>query len=208
MKLVKTDDASYTYYNEEFGEHYHTKSGAFEEAFEKHVNALGIKNGMKILDFCFGLGYNSVAAVKGHKNLEITGIEIDIEILKLMKTIEVPENIKKEFDMFRNIADKKEIIDWDGNKIKLILGDAGQTIKQLPDNYFDRVFFDPFSPKKHPSMWTEDLFREVYRVMKKGGKLSTYSYARVVRENMKKAGFAVKDGPIIGRRSPGTIGIK
>ena len=60
MKLVKTDDGSYTYYNEEFEEHYHTKSGAIEEAFEKHVNAVGVSDGMKILDFCFDRFYCNV----------------------------------------------------------------------------------------------------------------------------------------------------
>ena len=205
MKLVKTDDGSFTYYSDEFEEHYHTKSGAMEEAFEKHVNAIGVEDGMKILDFCFGLGYNSIAAVHNHKNLEIIGIEIDEKILDEMKRVEISV---EEYEEFREIKDKKEIVDSNNNKIKLIIGDGLKEIKKLKDNYFDRVFFDPFSPKKHASMWTEDLFKEVYRVMKDKGKLSTYSCARIVRDNMKKAGFTVKDGPIIGRRSPSTIGIK
>ena len=205
MKLVKTDDGSYTYYNEEFDEHYHTKSGAIEEAFEKHVNALGVEDGMRILDFCFGLGYNSIAALVNHKNLEVIGIEIDEKILDKMKRVEVSI---EEYEEFREIKDKKEITDKNNNKIKLIIGDGLKEIKKLKDNYFDRVFFDPFSPKKHPEMWTEDLFKEVYRVMKDKGKLSTYSCARVVRDNMRKAGFEVIDGPIVGRRSPSTIGIK
>ena len=43
--------------------------------------------------------------------------------------------------------------------------------------------------------------------MKQNTKLSTYSCAKFVRNNLKEAGFAVKDGPIIGRSSPGTIAI-
>jgi len=43
--------------------------------------------------------------------------------------------------------------------------------------------------------------------MNKNAKLSTYSYARTVRENLKEAGFEVIDGPVLGRRSPSTIGI-
>ena len=208
MKQIKTLDGSYTLYNKEFDEHYHTKSGALEEAFEKHVKAVGVSNGMKILDFCFGLGYNAIAAVKNHKNIEIIGLEIDKEILELIKTIEVPEKIEKEFDVFRKIADDNEIVDSSNNKIKLIVGDALVEIKKLKPNYFDRIFFDPFSPKKHAEMWTLDVFKEVYRVLKDNGKLSTYSCARIVRDNMKKAGFKVIDGPVIGRRSPSTIAVK
>jgi tRNA U34 5-methylaminomethyl-2-thiouridine-forming methyltransferase MnmC len=43
--------------------------------------------------------------------------------------------------------------------------------------------------------------------MKKGAMMSTYSCARIVRDNLKNAGFEVKNGPIIGRRSPSTIAI-
>jgi hypothetical protein len=41
--------------------------------------------------------------------------------------------------------------------------------------------------------------------MKEGAKLSTYSYARWIRNNLKNAGFEVLDGPILGRRSPSTV---
>jgi tRNA U34 5-methylaminomethyl-2-thiouridine-forming methyltransferase MnmC len=44
--------------------------------------------------------------------------------------------------------------------------------------------------------------------MKKGGKLATYSCARVVRENLVAAGFSVSDGPCVGRRAPGTVAVK
>ncbi len=208
MKLVKTKDGSFTVYNESAGEHYHTISGAIEEAFEKHVNALGIEDGMQILDFCFGLGYNSIAACKGHKNLQITALENDIEIIEAMKNIDVPDLLKTEYEPFRNLADSLEFTDNNNNRIKILLGDALQTIDQLPNNLFDRVFFDPFSPKKQPEMWSEDIFQKIHNKMKKGAKLSTYSCAKWIRANMKNAGFTVLDGPIIGRKSPATIAVK
>ena len=84
MKLVETKDGSFTVFNESLNEHYHSLSGALEEAFEKHVKPLQIKSGMKLLDFCFGIGYNSIAALYGHKNIEITALEIDLKIVQLM----------------------------------------------------------------------------------------------------------------------------
>jgi len=38
--------------------------------------------------------------------------------------------------------------------------------------------------------------------------LATYSCARIVRENMSKANLFYDDGPIVGRRGPGTIAKK
>lgn len=80
-------------------------------------------------------------------------------------------------------------------------------IKKSHENA-DVVFFDPFSPKKVPHMWTAEFLKDVYDKMNKNAVLTTYSCARVVRDNMKSAGFKVTDGPIIGRRSPSTIAIK
>jgi tRNA U34 5-methylaminomethyl-2-thiouridine-forming methyltransferase MnmC len=208
MKLVQTKDGSFTAYNEKAKEHYHSVSGAMEEAFEKHVNALGIADGMHILDFCFGLGYNSIAATKYHQDLRIIGLENDPKIIKLMQNVKLPELLAHEYDYFRNLSDNNEINDPHNNQISLRIGDALYEIDKLPNQYFDRVFFDPFSPKKQPEMWTEELFRKIYDKMKIGGKLSTYSCAVKIRKNLANANFAVIDGPIIGRRSPATIAIK
>ena len=57
-------------------------------------------------------------------------------------------------------------------------------------------------------MWSEEIFQKVYKKMKPGGKLSTYSCAKWIRANMESAGFIVMDGPRIGRKSPATIAIK
>jgi len=208
MKLVKTRDGSFTAFSEIAGEHYHTVSGAIEEAFEKHVNALGIENGMHILDFCFGLGYNSIAACKDHNNLQIIGLENDLKIIEAMKDIKILDILKTEFDVFRNIAENLDVTDNNNNRIQILLGDALQTIDELPGETFDRVFFDPFSPKKQPEMWSEMIFQQIYNKMKNGAKLSTYSCARQIRKNMISAGFKVLDGPVIGRRSPATIAMK
>lgn len=208
MKFVRTRDGSFTLFNETVKEHYHSISGALEEALEKHVKAIGVEDGFHILDFCFGLGYNSIVATYGHKNLEIIGLENDLKILKTIKFLEVPAALRSEFEIFRNIGEKLEISDQNNNTIRLIIGDALQTINLLPENYFDRVFFDPFSPQKQPEMWSEETFRKVFEKLKQGGKLSTYSCAKWIRKNMKKVGFQVSDGPVVGRKSPATIGIK
>ena len=41
--------------------------------------------------------------------------------------------------------------------------------------------------------------------MKDDAKLATSSRAGWVRKNMQNAGFEIKDGPIVGTYSPGTI---
>jgi tRNA U34 5-methylaminomethyl-2-thiouridine-forming methyltransferase MnmC len=57
-------------------------------------------------------------------------------------------------------------------------------------------------------MWSEEFFKEMCRVIKPTGILATFSCARLARDNMAKAGFLWDDGPVIGRRGPGTIAKK
>ncbi|RJQ16764.1 hypothetical protein C4573_01735 [Candidatus Woesearchaeota archaeon] len=236
MEKVITDDGSVTFYNNEIQDHYHTKSGGREEAFEKHAKALQvdtIKNPV-IFDVCFGLGYNAAAALDIiDDDVTVYCFENDREILKKVLEIEpdfksyffIKEFVKKFLEdeetifiadyktenKIKNNAEEKN----DGkknnrsNKLKLIMmfGDAREEIKKVAENA-DAVFFDPFSPAKVPELWTKEFFSAIFDQMNKHGKLSTYSCARFVRDNLKHAGFSVRDGPIIGRRSPSTIAEK
>lgn len=211
MQKIITKDNSITFHNEEYDENYHSVSGALEEAFEKFAKPCKLKNGMKVLDVCFGLGYNSLAAIS-LANVEIIALENNPEILKI-KDITLPINYKiKNKDLEKNyekIKKAAENLKYEDNqaKIKIILGDARKTVKKLNEK-FDVVFLDPFSPKKCPELWTEEFFNDICKLMKKGAVLATYSCARIVRDNLKNAGFVVKDGPCVGRKSPSTLAYK
>ena len=206
MKLIKTKDNSYTLYSEEYKEHYHSVSGALEEAEKKYVIPCKIKPGMAILDICFGLGYNSGMAIKKTNNIKIIALEKDKKVLEQIQNINVPDSFKKAYNIIKEAA--KDFSYEDKNiKIKILLGDARKTIKQITEK-FNAVFLDPFSTKKNPELWTEEFFKEIYKRMKNNSVLATYSCARVVRDNLKKAKFKIKDGPIVGRRAPSTIAIK
>ncbi len=202
MQLVKTKDNSFTFFNEEFQEHYHSISGALEEANKKFIEPLEIKEGMTILDICFGLGYNTLAAIEKYNNLKIIALENDPKILEELQRIE----LKGKFDIIKKLAKEKYYKD-ENYEITLVLGDAEETIKQIKEKV-DIVFLDPFSPKKNPELWTKEFFSDIYSLMKKESKLATYSCAGQVRRNLKEVGFEIKDGPCVGRRAPSTIGIK
>ena len=211
MKPIKTKDNSVTFYNKEVGDHYHSKSGAREEAFEKYAKALEVDKAENpvIFDICFGLGYNAAAALDLIKGKTVVYcFENDKEILK--KILEIDADFKSYYMIkeFVKAFIEKGISEYENNNAKLIMvfGDAREKINKVKEKA-DFVFFDPFSPAKVPDIWTKEFFSDIKNKMKENGKLSTYSYARFVRDNLKEAGFIVKDGPIIGRRSPSTIAI-
>jgi len=214
---IKTEDGSVSYRNKIIDETYHTKSGAIEEAFEKHAKPLKIweKNNPVIYDVCFGIGYNAVAAIDliKEKNPDskiiIYCFENDMDILE--KCLEINPKFKnysiiKEF-VKNFIKNNKTSLESNNVKLIMMFGDAKIQINNVKENA-DYVFFDPFSPKKHPEMWEKEFFSNIFSKMNSSGMLSTYSFARIVKDNLKSVGFVVKPGPIIGRRSPSTIGIK
>ena len=202
MKLIQTKDKSYTFFNEEYQEIYHSQTGALEEAQKKYIEPLGVKDNQVILDICFGLGNNTFAAIENAKHLKIIALEKDPKVLEDLQTLDIKGN----YNIIKKVA-KDYYYKDDNYEIKLILGPAEETIKKVKEK-FDVVFLDPFAPRNNPELWTEEFFKEIYSRMKKGAKLATYSCARKIRDNLKSAGFEVIDGPNVGRRGPSTNAIK
>lgn len=216
IKKFITADNSESFMNEEVGESYHSHTGGVEEALKKYAIPCKIKEiaktgKLRILDVCFGMGYNSAMAISvaleenPDCEIEVVGLEYDTNIIS--KIQEVNPQIPF-FAQYKKLTPQKLEFKEGRVSVKVLLGDARKTSKALPENYFDAVFFDPFSPKTAPEMWQESFFIEMYRVMKSTAILATYSCARMARDNMSKAGLMYDDGPILGRRGPGTIATK
>lgn len=216
MQKIITRDGSETFLNEQVKETYHSQTGAVEEALKKYAIPCKIKELAKsgritILDVCSGMGYNSAMAINvaleenPDCEVEVVGLEYDVEIIKKIQEVNPPI---KFFQHYKKLNPKNLHFQEGKVSVKYILGDARETCKQLPDNYFDAVFFDPFSPQSAPEMWQKEFFQEMWRVMKRTGILATYSCARMARDNMAAAGLLYDDGPILGRRGPGTIATK
>lgn len=207
-RKVMTRDGSTTFYNERYKDYYHSKTvGAIEEAWIKYVMPIRPFEGMKVLDLGFGLGYNSLALISLLSSFEITAIEKDAKVLKIIEDIDVPEIFRANYLKIRSAARSKDYR-YKRMRIKINLGDAKDIVKILRKDNFDGVMFDPFSPKKNPELWTSDVFKDIFGIMKRGAILATYSCARAVRENLQMAGFRVFDGPVFGRRGPATVALK
>ncbi len=205
-----TEDGSITFWNEKFQQSYHSKHGAYREALEKHVEACRISelakvcNELNILDICFGLGYNSFVAiaealkVNPALKINIVALENDPEIIQKISEIEYSSDVKFIVESF---------ISGSG-PIKILIGDARDTLKSLQNDFFDAIFFDPFSPKVCPELWTAEFIAETVSKARAGAYISTYSCARIVKENFKNAACEILEGPKCGRRDGGVLARK
>ncbi len=216
LSRIITADNTESFLNTKVGESYHSQTGAVEEALKKYAIPCKIREKAKtgtltILDMFFGLGYNSAMAISEALaenpscEINVVGLELDREILAKIQEVTPPIPF---FIHYKKLTPESLSLQEGRVTVSVLLGDARETIKNLPDNNFDAVFFDPFSPKTSPEMWGAELFKEVCRVLKHDGLMSTYSCARLARENMAAAGLVYDDGPTVGRRGPGTVAIK
>lgn len=144
-----------------------------------------------ILDTCMGLGYSAILA-SYHAKSVIT-FEKDENVYSLAKL----NPVSKELFSSGNIEVKRD--------------DISSAIKGFNDNYFDCIIHDPPTFKLAPELFGELFYKELYRVLKAGGKLFHYTplykishgydFPSKIEKKLKKTGFKVLDF------SPGKGGI-
>lgn len=210
--LISTLDGSSSLFNKGLKESYHSSSGAITESIEKFSLPLKDfikKDNINVLDTCFGLGYRSCAFAFVFKDskVTITGIEIDPLLFDFMKVVHLPDNIMSFYKIFQRLSVNNSQISLPNGSCNVITNDFRVVLPKLNDK-FDVILHDPFSPKKVPELWTLKIFKQLFDLLNPNGVLSTYSSSKVIRNNLREAGFRVINGPSVGRRSPSTIAIK
>jgi len=181
---VLSQDGTYTAYSKEYDEHYHsTRDGALNESLYKHVYpAFKVKKDakeLKILDICFGLGFNTLATIYHLKQIgstcrvQIYSPELDENLINSLKDFTFPD----EFEEFKHIIFRlvdNGVYSDDSLHVELFLGDAREYIKKF-NNFFDVVYQDAFSPSTNPILWTKEYFLDIKKACKDNAVITTYS---------------------------------
>ena len=214
-----TQDGSYTFFSQEFEELFHSHSGAKQEAEEKFVKPCQLKEkaqvkpSLKILDVCYGLGYNSAAALNA---IWSANPQCYVELIALEQDPNVPNQavsaqLLKQWsspipNYLENLAQTHQV-QLPLFHGKLLLGDARKTIQTVKNSRVkvDAIFLDPFSPPKCPQLWTVEFLNLVTQCLHHQGRLATYSSAAAVRVALQLAGLTIAPTRGVGRRSPGTV---
>jgi queuine tRNA-ribosyltransferase len=89
--------------------------------------------------------------------------------------------------------------DW-----RYVGGDLTATLAREPEASADVVFWDPFSPRANPELWTCSSFAALRRVCRPGATVHTYSGATQIRAALLLAGFSVGLGEKISEGKYGT----
>jgi tRNA U34 5-methylaminomethyl-2-thiouridine-forming methyltransferase MnmC len=213
-----TDDGSYTFFSTEFGQTFHSRYGAKEESIYKFsiptlLAEKASRGHLKILDICYGLGYNTAAALatiwqaNPDCYIEIIALELDrtvpIAAIEHQLLADWAEPIPQ---LLASLA-QVESVEIDRFKATLVFGDARQTIANVIEIGFqaDAIFLDPFSPLSCPQLWTVEFIDRVAKCCAPDGRIATYSCAAAVRTALREANLHVADTIPVGRKAPGTI---
>ncbi len=216
--LQTTADGSLTFFSQAFGEAFHSQYGARQEAEGKFVlptqlASLAKAPRLQILDICYGLGYNSAAALE---TIWAVNPNCQVKLLGLENDLEVPtaaiaqgclyawsEPIQEIAQALATVGEYKS----DRLSAQLLVEDARQTIQHVYKQGWqtDAIFLDPFSPPRCPQLWTVEFLGWVSRCLAPTGRLATYSCSAAVRTALQQAGLAIGSTAPIGRRSPGTV---
>ncbi len=226
-RVLKTEDGSTTLFSSEFKEPYHSvTAGALTEAVEKFCKPARVRQKARegrvaLFDSCFGLGYNTFTFIQEaisenpRAELFIVGYEFDLKVVENSLLLNWGELerwkwVLKELLKNRTLQMGFLTLNYFRPKlrIKIFIGEGREVLKRIAPlykNFADAVFHDPFSPKVNPELWTYEFFSLLRKVIKEEGTLATYSCATPVRKALHMAGFGVREGVAVGRRSKSTV---
>lgn len=218
LKLQLTADGSFTFFSESVGESFHSIHGAKTEAIGKFVEPCQLvqtkKPVLRLLDVCYGLGYNTATALEtiwtNNPNccVELVGLELEPIVPASAIANHLLNNYQQPIPKLLELLAINFQVETAQFKAKLYLGDARITIQQIAQNNFfaDAIFLDPFSPPRCPQLWTVEFLQQLANCCLPQGRIATYSCAASVRSALIAAGFKIGRTLEDRGRLPGTVG--
>lgn len=160
----------------------HRTVGTYPEVDAREKTGLaGVLWNRKVLDLCTGLGYTAVACVRKGASRVVT-VEKDVNVLELASYNPWSRDLFKE-------------------PVEIVVDDAYLFLQRC-DEVFDAVIHDPPAIYMEGRLYSEEFYRQLAKVLKRGGVLIHYVgetgrrrgvrlYAGVIRR-LHRAGFSTE----------------
>jgi tRNA U34 5-methylaminomethyl-2-thiouridine-forming methyltransferase MnmC len=204
--ILLTNDGSCTVLLSATGDTYHSRHGAIQESRHVYINA-GLDyyvqqhpgvNTVRVFEIGFGTGLNTL----------LTGLyAVQHNIHISYHTVEPFPLKQAEF----NLLNYSDLLQDNGMLSAIHHSAWGKAVNINPHlqltkhllalnayhsrDTFDVIYHDAFAPDVQPGLWTEDVFKHLYRITSPGGVLVTYSSKVVIRRAMEQAGYIVEKVP-------------
>jgi tRNA U34 5-methylaminomethyl-2-thiouridine-forming methyltransferase MnmC len=216
-QLITTRDGSHSLWMPGLDEAYHSAHGAIQESKHIFINHgllywlhNHIQPSINILEVGLGTGLNALLT-----HLELLESRISTSYTGL-EPYPIPWQYVKRFNYAAQLTKNKT---YPTTRKKLqttfeqLHREGATSFYQLSDDFlfrqqncslqtfcispntFDIVYFDAFSPSKQPIMWSFDILRKVYHMMKHQGIMVTYCAQGKLKRDLKQLGMRVETLP-------------
>ncbi|MDD3463156.1 MAG: TIGR01212 family radical SAM protein [Sulfurospirillaceae bacterium] len=205
-KTVQLEDGSVTFWSEDYRDYYHPKAGAYRQARELFVARSGLKerleNGdVRLLDIGFGMGYNTLEALKishqiSQHAIHVSAIEQNRMLLK--------QSVKVVFESLHVEMLESLFATSVFENINFLNVEARYGVRLL-NVPFDVIFLDPFLESNNASIVTLEFFQALRKLLKPDGVLVASTSLHVSQIGLRQAGFDVSLANIEGSDIKGIV---
>jgi tRNA U34 5-methylaminomethyl-2-thiouridine-forming methyltransferase MnmC len=207
LQLVQTADGSYTIYNPEVGENYHSRNGALQESQHVFVNA-GLNyflaenktKEVSVLEVGFGTGLNfllSADVCAAQKvQLNYTGIEAYPLSAEMISKTGYDQYISSNlWESFINSYDQLLQLAVSLNPYCTLQIANCPLLDFKSRELFDIIYFDAFAVAHQPEMWNEEAIAHTIQFLKPGGVFVTYAITGNLKRMLKGLGLTIQKIP-------------
>jgi tRNA 5-methylaminomethyl-2-thiouridine biosynthesis bifunctional protein len=202
----------------DFGDRYHARAGALEQAAHVFLRGNGLPERWRarerfvVLETGFGLGHNFIATwlawrADAARCTRLHYLAVDkhppsVADLRrahgpLIDAGGEPARAAQELQAaWPPLTGDLHRLVFEGGRIELLLafGDAATWLRRL-QLQADAIYLDGFAPERNPQMWSAALFAALPALCAAGATVATWSVAREVRDGLAAGGFAVERAP-------------
>ncbi|MDO5969932.1 tRNA (5-methylaminomethyl-2-thiouridine)(34)-methyltransferase MnmD [Flavivirga aquimarina] len=211
-EVVITADGSSTIHLPDWNEQYHSKHGAIQEAYHVFIKhglhhfchaelvSKSHKN-ISILEIGFGTGLNAFISLLEVEKLGVTvnyfGVEGYPVLMDEINQLNYPTTlqVKAKEAYFKKLHE----VSWEEKHViteNFTIEKQHRFFSEIKEkSKYHIIYFDAFGARVQPELWTESIFLNMYRALKVGGVLVTYSAKGSVRRAMESVGFKVERLP-------------
>ena len=203
--ITATADGSNTLFNDQIGENYHSKHGAVQES--KHVfidvglRFAGLdKESIRVLEVGFGTGLNFLLSMATSEemglSLDYTGLEthpLPIDVIRNLGYGEYvhPTQWKTFYTNYQAALNAR--VNISGSCRLQIITQPVQDF--IAEEKFDLIYFDAFSVRHQPELWTNEVIAHTCAMLKPGGIFVTYAITGDLKRSIKACGFDIQKLP-------------
>ncbi|NSW46486.1 MAG: tRNA (5-methylaminomethyl-2-thiouridine)(34)-methyltransferase MnmD [Bacteroidales bacterium] len=196
FEVQQTDDGSLTIYDKLHNETFHSVYGARNESLYVFIEQ-GLKKfcnqpSLTILEVGLGTGLNAYLTFFNkaqNQTIYYEAIELYPLTSELVQIIASSlENQTIYLQLMQAPWNKEQPINKD-----FVVYKRNEDILNIKfSKVFDLIYFDAFSPKAQPELWTLDVFQNLFQHLNSGGALVTYASSGIVKQNLRSVGFKVE----------------